>query len=391
MKYSLLFLLVSSLVLNSTVVAEPQVGSVGRTKDGRAYRIDEQGLKLVDQIAELEVSVQELRGEVSALENELIDRDKLISDLRKGRDIPPQVTRQPVASPTAVCPACPEQSVRKDTSAQQAAQQIKAENAALSTRNANLENSVASLKAQLAEENKRFALLQKETSSVQGEQEGNVNTLRTQVTQQQGLLSAKEQTVSSLQEELAQQKAIAASEQQKLSAFEKELVAVKLQLEEAQKLTKQASIREQEFRADAANSARIAKRNERAALASRNEDVAVRQVNAAAQVEKDETTVEFNPELIKGQKQKFNSQLATIQKLILDRKTLADGAKSKSKGISVSLRPLVSKAGFSLDNLRSKVSKLNAESDVSQIQAGLNDVEAILKDDIGVLKRLQKI
>lgn len=54
----------------------------GRLADGRAYRIDEQGYRLIDQLAEYEVKVEELRRQVITLEDELIEKNKQIVGFR---------------------------------------------------------------------------------------------------------------------------------------------------------------------------------------------------------------------------------------------------------------------------------------------------------------------
>ncbi len=64
MKFLILFLL--SFV--SSAYAE---GSSARMSDGRAYRIDNEGLRVVDQLAELEVRNKELQNRIISLENGL--------------------------------------------------------------------------------------------------------------------------------------------------------------------------------------------------------------------------------------------------------------------------------------------------------------------------------
>jgi hypothetical protein len=63
----------------------------GRLPDGRAYRTDDEGLQLVDYIAELEVSVEDLKRRVVGLEDEVADKVQIIERLTtsqnaKGRD-----------------------------------------------------------------------------------------------------------------------------------------------------------------------------------------------------------------------------------------------------------------------------------------------------------------
>ncbi len=75
-------------------------GSRGRDREGKPYRIDEQGVRLTDHIAELEVEVDELRGRVFTLEEELGEKDKLISRLSGEEEkLPKGVTESDVLPP----------------------------------------------------------------------------------------------------------------------------------------------------------------------------------------------------------------------------------------------------------------------------------------------------
>ena len=60
---------------------------VGRLPDGRAYRMDAQGYRLVDQMAELEVTNDDLKRQLRALEDELNEKDDIIEKLKKGKAV----------------------------------------------------------------------------------------------------------------------------------------------------------------------------------------------------------------------------------------------------------------------------------------------------------------
>ena len=51
------------------------IKEVGRLSDGRAYRVDEKGYKIVDHVAELEATVDSLNRQVNSLENQLDKQD----------------------------------------------------------------------------------------------------------------------------------------------------------------------------------------------------------------------------------------------------------------------------------------------------------------------------
>lgn len=71
------------LVFSTNVMAE----RTGRLRDGRAYRIDEKGYKLVDQLAEYEVKLRELKTQLYALEDELKEKNSLISSYKNKAQI----------------------------------------------------------------------------------------------------------------------------------------------------------------------------------------------------------------------------------------------------------------------------------------------------------------
>lgn len=68
-------------LLLSSAHAENKKPPYGRLKDGRAYRVDQGGYQLIDQMAELEVTVDDLKKQITALENETALKQQRIDDL----------------------------------------------------------------------------------------------------------------------------------------------------------------------------------------------------------------------------------------------------------------------------------------------------------------------
>lgn len=56
-----------------------------RNKDGRAYRIDKQGVKIIDEMAELQATVEEQKQQIYGLENQLKHKDQLLEDTKLGK------------------------------------------------------------------------------------------------------------------------------------------------------------------------------------------------------------------------------------------------------------------------------------------------------------------
>lgn len=119
----------------SNLWAEDEESSRGRLADGRAFRTDAQGNQLVDYIAELELSVEQLKRRVNGLEFELSEKQTALDrvaagkgeskvvaerDLFKGKELKPEApvagtsgftSPQPKerASLEALAATCPEQ------------------------------------------------------------------------------------------------------------------------------------------------------------------------------------------------------------------------------------------------------------------------------------------
>lgn len=68
------------LLLVTPLVAEE--ARHGRLADGRAYRVDPQGLQLVDDVAELELTVEELKRQLEAARNETEEKSRELDRVR---------------------------------------------------------------------------------------------------------------------------------------------------------------------------------------------------------------------------------------------------------------------------------------------------------------------
>jgi hypothetical protein len=85
----------------------------GRLPDGRAFRTDGGGNQIVDYIAELELTVEQLNRRVHGLEDEVLEKRELLTRLNKG-DAPAPFrertveTSAKVEPPALVVPASPQ-------------------------------------------------------------------------------------------------------------------------------------------------------------------------------------------------------------------------------------------------------------------------------------------
>ncbi len=72
------------LVIAVSVVSA-QEAKFGRTSDGRAYRVDSEGNRVIDYIADLEMNVDSLNRQVQGLEDELREKTQIIQQMRDGK------------------------------------------------------------------------------------------------------------------------------------------------------------------------------------------------------------------------------------------------------------------------------------------------------------------
>ena len=78
--FQAILIIIIGLNISSEVSAEPsaQEKPFGRLSSGEAYRVDAQGFRLVDRLAELEVTNDDLQRQVVALEDEIADKRQTI-------------------------------------------------------------------------------------------------------------------------------------------------------------------------------------------------------------------------------------------------------------------------------------------------------------------------
>lgn len=350
----------SLLIFNNHALAEQP--NAGRLADGRAYRVDEQGMRLSDYIAEIEVTNEELRRQVVALEDEIAEANrKLIGRNEKPVNIP--------ACPQVSCPEqeCPTQQINNINSME--LDKLKRENQAqkdkinqlafeLQRNQTDKENLYQDLinKNKDADDNTESILKNNLTLNQK------VNSLEQHIQQLLSSIEDKTEEISHLSRE---NKSLASKSEDKTSAQNNKLS----QLEK--------KIQEKDYEIAALKSS-INSQSQRAAL---NYSETAKKNNALAETTSDQKTIASYKSELRGQLQK-------IQNLILQRKNSLDKLKSQNSGVIISIQPLMTKNGISLDKLRLAVDNLQSEDEVSDIKSNLTEISEILSEDIDVIDRL---
>lgn len=350
---SILVLVCFALPLIGVPQAAAEKPRIGRYPDGTAFRTDEQGFELADHVAELEVTVDDLRKQVRALEDELADKDRR---LQAGGA--PREELKERALPIA---GSPERST-----------------AGLSDRAVELcQREKAALEREL--QAARSASANDQVSPLHGSCEAETAPLRAQITQLQHTLMSgpsKEQIAESAERSAERVTALEATlgeRERKLAAVGEELARVSQELEETRAKLASSGGPVQHARSSEAQPVYSRSANARAAIAS--------------EAERSESQPTMTAVQLTSAKRELQGRLQEIQKLIHQRKELLDSAKARRREVSVKVQPLVSKDGQSLDALRVRANKLGAQ-DVEPTTKGIEDIRAVLHQDIALLKRL---
>ncbi len=333
------------------VSALAEVPQVGRLQNGKPFRIDAQGVKITDQLAELEVENNDLRRQLIVLEDQL-----------KGKPQPMQV-----ANSQAACPACPTAPSRPANNCPQTnCPQVTCPQASCPATDC-----TASVKPY---------------QDVASKAEKATENLQTSLTETRAQLAAKDADMAALSGDLTQAKRRMEELERLVSAEQNRNEQLVAQLEQTEKQTEktvQMARAETRLTPPISPPAPPAKHNQaRGSLGTDTPNVlaADELENAPAPTVSDRSLAEVQSSL--------RTQLSKVQSLIIARKNLLDRVKSSQKGISIQIQSLSSTKGRSLDTLRVIASRSSDVAELEQSERELGEIAAKLQSDIGILTRL---
>lgn len=357
-----IFVSVLFLLIVQPVFAENNTGKFGQTNDGRAYRVNKDGYKIFDQLAELEVENDSLRRQVAGLE----------MALEKARTLPSQTIEETsiVKSSGVTNPGSKNVNI-KQCAAVDCSEQIlplkkrisilelekrqfkfkrsklnESQGAALKAMRAKL----ASLNAQLKDRELEFKNLNRKVEAIKGREQDNL-LKELQVARKDS------QQLETQNAELEKRLASLSEEVKSLKAKDLEVSKLKARLE--------------------------SKRRSRLAYNTNNE--------TRRNISADSSRVNVNSQLRKAVYSELRRKLVKIDHLLSERKQLGDSLRSQRKGIAISLRPLLTKRGVSLDSLRRGVKRKEFLNHAAALKAGLAEIKKILEDDIKVIRRMRSV
>jgi hypothetical protein len=338
-----LFLTAASLSIAVPAVSAQPAAVRGRSADGKAYRI-ENGMKLSDYIAELEVANDDLHRQLDALEDELAEKDKQLG--QSGTPEKRRVREQNLLSRKSSLPPAAGSTTDACASTVQ-----------------ELNTKVVTLQEQLRQAPPSAAC---DYTSPDNPLWAQIKTLEAAVADRGAPIE------------------IVKSEQAKRQAAEAELAKLKQDFEEQNRLVEDERHRSAELQTQLADAK---------AQAAASTDSHIGRASLAPEAQ--EKKAAANPESgsadeVAAARGEFKEQLAKIQSLVVERKNLLDALKSKGRGISLSIQPLVASGGRSLDALRVQVKELSRPDDIGMIRSGLQEIVDVLNDDVSTLQRLAK-
>ncbi len=356
--YARIILLAALLLVSPQAWA--QNNNRGRLPDGRAFRIGTDGYRLVDQIAELQVTNDDLRRQVAALETDLDAKELMLRQCGGGVSKTGGSSEEP--------PNCNElvsSLYLRVSRLQQQVDQANEGGSALPPASRVACNYQSPENPLWDEINQLKSLVQEREillTKLQGEQNEALQAIR----------DKREDSIKRIQSELA-------------CDYQSKKNPLHAQVAELQnKLTSQAALVEKQAsqiallkeRSDTLAAGQSATRSARARMTREPVRVVSRSIPSVGDVD--------------AVKHEFEKTLADIQSLIFKRKSLYDNLKKGGRSVSINVQRLETRGRVSLDSLRRQVSRLNNPQSATKIRKGLKEIRQILKDDISVLRRLSK-
>lgn len=387
--------------------------SRGRLPDGRAFRTDNEGNQLVDYIAELELSVDNLKRQVSGLEYDLQQKQAVIDSNGSGCSLPKLketdlIKAPPSAQPAPVkaisCPACnctgeiaearTEAMNEARTRTEEAVRQAKAE-AALQASNGSSE--LIKVRQELAQtrsdlERKQSQLIQLQSQLSRGsEAQKQLASVQSSISDAESRRIDAETRRTSAEQELASSKEEldAVSDKYEVLISEKEDLEEKLEDLRAEN----AALRQSHEKAEA----QLAQAQEQAQQ-PRTQYVRNDQIPAP---ERPEMRAAFNMPLQKptnardvaldSLRGKIATNLNQIQGLIANRDRLYASYIKGPRPVDFTPASARSSSGMTVQQIRARSDEAQSVRELSLLTRDVNEIRSKIEFDIGMMERMKRL
>ena len=392
MKRSVFCLLVFSTLSVFSAFAQ----DMGRLPDGRAYRLDSEGNRVVDYIADLEINVDGLNRQVTGLEDELQQKMVLIQDLQLGGGCKQELHERDLIAKKVEAP-------KADCS-----QEISVTRSELSSqfelRKQELENQRM---REIASLNERLASVQAETSRLSSHNqqlEAKLSSVQTDAEDIKPLLLANRNDAETARQELEKEKVARSNLAAQLGQVQEELSATKASLsarDDAYELLntrfaaaqkKMESISEARASLDlsvanptSANESTAANENEKPEARAATQ-VAARSDNANVSLSSTrDRAMESLKESVTGDMNRVQGLIASRDKLVKEYKD------AKKARVDFMPAAALSSSNESISDLRSRLDSVNSMRQLSEITGSVRQIEQRMQSDIALISRLKRI
>lgn len=362
----------------------------GRLPDGRAYRTDSGGNQLVDYIAELELSVDNLKRQVSGLEYEVEQKQAIIdsgpsagcavgkikeSDLLKtGQKT--EVKSALVSPPAITCPACDctaQITEAKSTGRLEGEEAARRSSAEASYQNQARDAELQRVKAELA--SARTALSQREA-------------LATKLQTQLGKASAEQQEVQAKDKEVESAHRELASLRESRDGLEEERESLVLKIESLQKENETLRARNQakdsELRAIQASYAQAerSRASEAAEPASRPAEIRAA-YNSGRSGARDAALDSFRG--------RIGTSLNQIQGLVNQRDRLYQAYMNSNRVVNFTPAQARASNGMTISQIRSESENAQTVRELALLTRAVSEIRSKIEFDIGMMERMRRL
>lgn len=378
------------LLAGSAQVFADSSGERGRLADGRAFRVDAQGLQITDQLAELEVTVDDLRRQVVSLENEIVLKEGALRRCSSGNcdcDVSSQGVRVLESDLDS-----------EDKKPQGANASSSANSGALSRK---LAANASQCQRYIVPLNQRLNRLQAllDASSASN------RSLRHQGKQEQGqavkdLLAVEVGKVEELHEaEMArlenEQEHLTKEYGTRLSEMKQQTQGLQQELSQTNEQFGQLQIENQELSVKNVELEKLLKKS-RQELAKSAEQLKLAKAAASKATQarsrlQNQIVKQPVHENVTGELAIIKRKFAEIDGLVNTRASLLKRVRASGKGVTINSQALRSRAGLSLEAYKSMAKDITTKQQAMSIIEGSTDISRVIEQDVVVLKRLLNI
>ena len=333
----------------------------GKLPDGRAFRVDGSGQKITDYLAELEVSVQEMRNTIASLEDELKQCEAKTERVKEDFSIktPPQPQQN---SPRVASPAeCAHLTIPLN---QKIDRMEQLEQLARLSKNNDC-NQATPPKGEPERTTAAICDIAKIEKPYQ-DRIAELESARNNLTI----------SVENLSKKLA---AISQPLQTRIAELEVANERLTTELLEASNALASVKTTAQTIGRNESDPKNNSQGTARAKLVNISETPATQQPTWSSEEE------------LQGVKRSFAQEITNISQLVSQRKSALDRQKEISPQIAISISPLQTKVGHSLDDLRIKIDSNFSKTEAKNIEYEIKELRIILENDIQILKGLSNV